>query len=160
MMADASSLSDGRSHWKSSVAANAPASWAVDEPGNVCGSNTCKSVAGGSGESDRWIGEGRRCGEPIGGGDIRAHREGNSGGTVPDASPDDREKAEGSDELAKELGGAGADVRRRKEEGKAEHQMSRCNPGERPGNLCRDVGRVPRAMRYRLAMRRQASPRD
>ena len=62
------------------------------------------------------------------------------------APPDDREKTESSDELAEELSGASADVRRSSEESESEHEMSRCNSRKCSGYLCSDVcrGLAPR----------------
>jgi hypothetical protein len=62
-----------------------------DEPGCIGWPDSCKGVCHRSGNRNGWVGEGRRCGKPIGGSDISAHGEGNGGGPVFGASPDDSE---------------------------------------------------------------------
>src|SRR5580692_9355033 len=62
----------------------------------------------------------------------------------PSAAPDDRQEAEGRDELAEKLAGARALVSRSKEGGLVEHQVRDADPGERshqlPDYVSRHVG--------------------
>ena len=77
-----------------------------DKGTRMGGENSRKGVGKGTGQSDSWIGERGRRGEPIAGGDEQADGVGNSFRPPFDASEDGGEKAKCCNELPGPLTGA------------------------------------------------------
>src|ERR1700686_4584709 len=101
-----------------------------DERGRIRRPDPREGVAGRARQCDGGVREGRGRREPVRGGDVRRDGERHGCGAPPRNSPDDREQAEGGDELAQELSAARARVSRSEEQRLAEHAVSNSDAEE------------------------------
>src|SRR5688572_14891509 len=74
-----------------------------DKGGNVLKSDARESVRQGARQSDRWVGEGSRGGEPIRSNDIRGDREWYRSAAGARTAPNHGHKSKSRDELAEDL---------------------------------------------------------